>query len=278
MAQRMELARAETAVLLAPGVIALTAGFILPIVFILQYGFFDEASVPTFQFLHKFIADPFYRGVAWRTLKISAITTLACLALGFPLSYVMANSRPVVRNVLIVCVILPMMTSVVVRTFGWMVLLGRGGLVASTMSSLGFSLSSFTFIHTETGIILAMIQILLPLMTLTLLGVVNSIETDLSEAARSMGAGFYRTLRHVVFPLSMPGVIAGSLLVFSVSSSSFITPNLIGGPRLQVMGAAIYQQAMVTFNWQFAAAQSAVLLVSVLVLVAVAARLERRHG
>lgn len=278
MAQRMGLAGSETAVLLAPGVIALTAGFFLPILYILQYGFFDEAGAPTFQFLNQFIADPFYQGVAWRTLKISAITTLACLILGFPLAYVMANSQPVVRNVLIVCVVLPMMTSAVVRTFGWMVLLGRGGVVATTMSSLGFNPSSVTFIHTETGIVLAMIQILLPLMTLTLLGVVNSIETDLSEAARTMGAGFYRTLRHVVFPLSMPGVIAGSLLVFSVSVSSFITPNLIGGPRLQVMGTAIYQQAMVTFNWQFAAAQSAVLLVGVLVLVAVASRLEKRHG
>jgi len=175
--------------------------------------------------------------------------------------------------------VLPLMTSVVVRTFGWIIVLGRGGPIADLLMLTGQGAPDATLLHTETGINIAIVQLLLPFMTLTTLGVIGGIHRHLEEAARTMGAGFYRTLRHVVLPLSMPGLVSGSLLVFALSISSFVTPNLVGGVRLPVMAGAIYQQATSTLDWQFAAAQSTLLLAAVLgLLVPYLALMRTRHG
>jgi putative spermidine/putrescine transport system permease protein len=171
------------------------------------------------------------------------------------------------------------MTSVVVRTFGWMVLLGRGGLIPFTLWKMGFVGRNFTLMQTEAAIIIGMVQVLLPFMTLSILGVVMKIDPRLEEAARTMGCDFVATLRTVVLPLAMPGIVAGSLLVFTLSVSSFITPSLLGGVRLPVLAGSIYEAATKTLEWHFAAAQSVVLLVGVLAVLVPYIRLSRQsHG
>lgn len=262
----------ENTLLVLPGVALLALGFLLPIGQMLVLSVSGETG-PTLAHFVRFLADPFHLSVLWRTVKLSLIITLLCTLIGFPYAYIAARVGARARLWLILLVILPLMTSVVVRTFGWVVLLGRNGLVSQTLRDLGFGGRSFQVLHTETAIVLGMTQVLLPFMALSILGVLLRIDRRLEEAARTMGCGFVATIRTVVLPLAMPGVVAGSLLVFTLSASSFVTPNLLGGVRIQVLAGAIYRSVTQTLDWPFAAAQAVILFVGVFVILIQYARL-----
>jgi putative spermidine/putrescine transport system permease protein len=273
-------ANREDLALVAPGVILLAVAFFLPIGEVLTLSLFHEPGAQvTLEHFARFFSDPYFAGVAGRTVRLSLIITLIAAAVGFPLAYIMARVSPRLRLWLIILVVLPLMTSVVVRTFGWIVLLGRGGLVPFTLWKMGLVGRNFHLMQTEAAIVIGMTQVLLPFMTLSILGVVMKIDTRLEEAARTMGCGFTATLRTVVLPLAMPGIVAGSLLVFTLSVSSFITPSLLGGVRLPVLAGSIYEATTKTLEWNFAAAQSVVLLLGVLAVLVPYIRLTRRaHG
>lgn len=266
----------ENTLLVLPGVALLAIGFLVPIAQMLVLSVSGETG-PTLAHFVRFLSDPFYLGVLWRTVKLSAIITLLCTLIGFPYAYIAARVGPRARLWLILLVILPLMTSVVVRTFGWLVLLGRNGLLTEALRALGFGGRSFQLMHTETAIVLGMTQVLLPFMALSILGVILRIDQRLEEAARTMGCGFVGTVRTVVLPLAMPGVVAGSLLVFTLSASSFVTPTLLGGVRLQVLAGSIYRSITQTLDWPFAAAQAVILFVGVFVILIQYARLARGH-
>lgn len=259
-----------------PGVILLLVGFLIPVAGILILGIRGAEGALTFVHLNRFLSDPFYLSIGWRTVKLSLIITALCIVAGFPLAYIMARGSQRLRLWLIICITLPLMTSVVVRTFGWMVLLGRGGLIPDTLYMLGLVRRNFTLMQTETAIILGMTQVLFPFMVLSILGVIVRIDIRLEEASRVMGCSFLQSLRLVVLPLAVPGVIAGSLLVFTLSASYFITPSLLGGARLPVLAGSIYETATRTLDWQFAAAQSIILVIGVLLLLLPYTRLSRR--
>lgn len=267
--------------MLIPGLALLALAFLFPVAHLLGQSVLGEAedgrSVLTIAHYARFFVDGYYLGVAERTIRLSLVITLVCTVVGFPLAYLMVHGGPRLRFWLIVVTILPLMTSVVVRTFGWLVILGRGGLLATVLDGLGLAERSFTLMHTETGIVLAMVQVLLPFMALTLMGVMARIEPQIEEAARTMGCGFFGVLRHVVAPLSLPGIVSGSLLVFALSISSFITPGLVGGVRLPVLAGSIYQQVLGTLDWPFAAAQAVLLLVAAFTIVIPYALLARRR-
>ncbi len=270
--------RQENLLLLLPGIALLALAFLVPIAQMLVLAFQGPDGWTLDQF-RRFLGDDFYRAVLWRTVRLSVLITALCLLIGFPLAYIMARVGPRARLWLIVMVILPLMTSVVVRTFGWMVVLSRSGLIPNTLRDMGLVGRAFSLMHTETAIVIGMVQVLLPFMALSILGVMMRIDPRLEEAARTMGCGFLQTLRTVVLPLAVPGIVAGSLLVFTLSASSFVTPNLLGGPRVQVLAASIYQQVTQTLDWNFAAAQAVILFVGVaLVLIpyiALAGRVRR---
>jgi len=271
--------RIEDLSLAGPGILLLALAFVLPIIEMLRLSLVGPDGGVTVEHFVRFLSDPYYLGVAWRTIYLSVLITIICAAVGFPLAYVMARVSPQLRLWLIVLVILPLMTSVVVRTFGWMVLLGRGGLIPFSLWKLGFVGRNFTLMQTEAAIVIGMVQVLLPFTTLSILGVVMKIDRRLEEAARTMGASFLATLYNVVLPLSMPGILAGSLLAFTLSVSSFVTPSLLGGVRLPVVAGSIYEAATKTLEWNFAAAQSVILLVGVLLALMPYIRLsERRYG
>ncbi|NIX75023.1 ABC transporter permease [Microvirga terricola] len=271
--------RVEDLALAGPGILLLALAFVLPIAEMLGLSILGTHRELTLEHFIRFLSDPYYLGIVWRTIYLSLLITAICAAIGFPLAYVMARIRPALRLWLIVLIILPLMTSVVVRTFGWMVLLGRGGLIPFTLWKLGFVGRNFTLMHTEAAIVIGMVQVLLPFTTLSILGVVMKIDRRLEEASRTMGAGFFATLRIVILPLAMPGILAGSLLAFTLSVSSFVTPSLLGGVRLPVVAASIYDAATKTLEWNFAAAQSVILLVGVLLALTPYIKLSgRRHG
>jgi len=194
------------------------------------------------------------------------LITAICAVLGFPFAYIMSRVGPRLRMWMVIAVILPLMTSVVIRTFGWMVLLSRNGLVSVWARDLGLAERNFQLMHTETAIVIGMVQVLLPFMVLSILGVITRLDPRLEQAARTMGGSFLTTMRTVVLPLSMPGIIAGSLLVFTLSASSFITPSLMGGARIQVLAGSVYKSVTQTLEWEFAAAQAVVLFVGVLLV------------
>lgn len=267
--------RGENTLLILPGLLLLAIAFFIPIgrMLMLSVEGDDGFTLAHFQ---RFLSDPFYLSVLWRTVRLSLVITLICAAIGFPLAYIMARVGPRQRLWLIVLVILPLMTSVVIRTFGWMVLLSRSGLIPELLRDMGLVERNFAIMRTEAAIVIGMVQVLLPFMTLSILGVISRIDVRLEEAARTMGCSFLQTLRSVVLPLAMPGVVAGSLLVFTLSASSFVTPNLLGGSRIQVLAASIYRSVTQTLDWQFAAAQAVILFVGVLLILVPYARFSGR--
>ena len=261
----------DPALLLAPGLLCLIVLFFLPVGLLVGESFVavGEDGGRAFSLTHyaRFFADDYYLGVMWRTFRLSFIVTLVTVVLGYPIAYLMARGAGWVALWLGILVIMPLMVSVVIRTFGWMVLMGRGGFLVDVADWLGFEGRRFQLMRTEAGIVIALGQVLLPFMTLTLYGVLAGIDRRLEEASRTMGAGFFGTLRRVTVPLSLPGIVSGSLLVFALSISSFITPALVGGVRLPMLASSVYQQALTTMDWPFAAAQAMILLVAVLVVI-----------
>ena len=270
--------RTENLLLALPGLALLALAFFLPIGQMLALSV-SGASGLTLEHFSRFLSDPFYLNILWRTVRLSLIITVICAVMGFPYAYIMARVRPRLRMWMVVAVILPLMTSVVVRTFGWMVLLSRNGLISQWARDLGWAESNFQIMHSEAAIVIGMVQVLLPFMALSILGVITRIDTRLEEASRTMGASFLGTLRTVVLPLSMPGIVAGSLLVFTLSASSFITPSLMGGARIQVLAGLVYKSVTQTLEWPFAAAQAVILFVGVLLVLIPYVRVSTpRHG
>ena len=260
----------EPAFLLAPGLVFLIIAFFFPTLQLLALSFVGtgtEAGALTFQHYQKAIADDFYAGIALRTFRLALTITAICLVIGFPLAIIINRASGLVRSLLILVLVLPLMTSVVIRTFGWLVILGPGGVLSWTLNALGLVSRNISLMHTEAGIVIAMVQVLLPFMVLTTLGSLNQIPPSLTEAARIMGAGFFGSLRHVTLPLSAPGLASGSVLVFALSISSFVTPSLVGGVRLPVIAGSIYQQMTGSFDWGFGAALSVLLLLATLALI-----------
>ena len=270
--------RTENLLLILPGLLLLALAFFLPIFQMLALSVAGPDG-PTLDHFARFLGDPYYLGILWRTVRLSLIITAICAVIGFPLAYIMARVGSRLRLWLIVIVILPLMTSVVVRTFGWMVLLSRSGLIPELLRDLGLVKRNFSLMQTETAIIIGMVQVLLPFMALSILGVITRIDPRLEEAARTMGCSFLQTLRTVILPLALPGIVAGSLLAFTLSASSFVTPSLLGGSRIEVLAASIYSSVTQTLDWPFAAAQAVILFVGViLVLIPYMKVTGRSHG
>lgn len=214
-----------------------------------------------------FLKDPYYLGIMWRSVRIAAITTVCCIVLGYPLAFLLSKARKQFRALLYICILLPLLTSTVVRTFGWMVLLSNNGILNRTLISWGLVDTPIRFMYSELGIVIALTEVFLPFMVLALDAALLNINPDLYDAARNLGAGAVRIFLRLTLPLTYPGIISGSILVFSLSISAYVTPSLIGGARNPVMSTLIYQQGVSLLNWPFGAAIAFILLATVLVMV-----------
>src|SRR4029450_2417662 len=188
----------------------------------------------TLQYYERMWTVPVYGRVFWITLKISALPPLFCILLGYPAAYFLASVRPATRQALLLCVIVPFFLSVLVRNYVWMVLLQRTGLVNRTLLGWGLITQPLDLMYNELGVLIAMVNMLLPYMIFPVLSALLAIPPELSHASASLGAGALRTFWRVTLPLSLPGVAAGALLVFIVALGFLITPALIPGAKQRV--------------------------------------------
>ncbi|MFJ2368980.1 ABC transporter permease [Microbacterium sp. NPDC087665] len=268
--------RKEPWLLLLPAISLLALAFITPVAGMLLMSVQSPAGGFTIENFTRLFTSEYHLQAALRSLRLGVIQTAITLALAIPLSYVMARSGSKVRSFLLIVVILPLMTSVVVRTFGWVVLMGPSGLLMQIPGADLLVGGNQGFLGTETGVVIAMVQVLLPFAVLSILGVISGIGPQLEEASRTLGAGFWRTLWHVVLPLAVPGIVAGATLVFVLSVSSFITPRFIGGSQIPVFAQTIYVDATTNLDWSFAAAQAVLLFAGVMFVLAATSRLGKQ--
>ena len=207
------------------------------------------------------------------TAEVSLATTLCTLVLGFPLAYALVRAKGLAFRAVIACVLLPYFTSVIVRTYAWMVLLGRTGVANTTLISLGITSGPVPLLYTRGAVVVGMTYVLLPYMVLTLYSAMRGVDMRLLQAASGMGASALRIFTRVFVPLTLPGVIAGSLLVFILATGFFITPALMGAPEDLMIGILIERQIELANNWPVAAVMSVVLLAVTLVAYAFYSRL-----
>jgi putative spermidine/putrescine transport system permease protein len=217
----------------------------------------------------KFLLDPFSLGVLGHTLWIGVEVTGLCLLLGFPMAWAFVRSPRWAQAGLILVILLPLLTSVVVRTFAWIVILGRQGIVNTALLELGLIDSPLRLLYTEKGMVVALAQVQMPLMVLPLVTALSRLDPNLLDASAALGAGHWRTFRKVILPLTFPGIVAGCLLTYAAAITAFITQTLVGGGQMLFMPMYIYQQSSTLNNWPFAAAISIIFLVAVLAAVTV---------
>ncbi|WP_341894385.1 ABC transporter permease [Ferrovibrio terrae] len=216
----------------------------------------------------KALSDGFGLGVLFDTLRLGVETTLLCLLLGFPLAWLHRSAGPRWQGVIILITVLPLLTSVIVRTFAWIVILGRQGIANTLLLELGLTETPLRLLYSHGGLVIALAQVQLPLMVLPLIDALQKLDPNLESASAALGAGRWRSFFRIVLPLSLPGIIAGSVLTFSAAVTAFITQSLVGGGQQLYMPMYIYQQALTLQNWPFAATISVIFMVAVLFCIA----------
>jgi putative spermidine/putrescine transport system permease protein len=266
--------------LLVPGLVLIALFFLWSMWIMLEYSFysFEAGNLEkdwTLASWRRFVTDRFYWDILWRTAKLGFQVTAISILIGYPVAYALARiSR---RAILIPCYIIifsPLLVSVVVRSYGWMLLLGRQGFVNDALTSLPFIDNPVRLVFNETGVIIALVHILLPFAIFPMLSVLTQLPPNLKEAAQDLGASRLQTFLRVVLPLSGPGIIAAAQIVFVLSISALVTPLLLGGGRVFVISKLIYQN-FTELNWPLAAVQVFVLLAMALIILVVFSRLNR---
>jgi putative spermidine/putrescine transport system permease protein len=214
--------------------------------------------------------DAYYLQLFLRTMRMALVTTVICAVLGYPVAYVLARARPVPMAIGLFLLVVPLMVSTVIRVFGWIVILGRNGLINQALAPIG--LGELRILYTETAVVIGLVNIFMPFMVLPIMSAIERISPSLEEAATNLGASWFQMFRRVILPMSYPGLVSGALLVYSVSLSAFVTPVLMGGARLRVIGSQIYDEVLVSFNWPGASSLALVVIAATLVLVYFAVR------
>ena len=270
--------------LLAPALLLLLAAFVLPVGMMVPMSF--RPYVPlvgitdgfTVRYYTRLLTDSYYLEIIGRTLALGFTVTLSTLVIGYPVAFFLARTRSRWRNWLTILVVFPLMLNLVVRTFGWIALLAQNGLVNQALHALGIVESPVKLLFNFAGLLIAMTHIFLPFMVLVLIGAIQNIPRDVEDAARVLGASWGSTFCRVTLPLSAPGILSGSILVFVLSISALVTPRLLGGPTYQVMSTLIYDEFLQRLNWPAGSAQALLLTIMVLTLVYLSGRLARRTG
>ncbi|MFI5011604.1 MAG: ABC transporter permease [Hyphomicrobiales bacterium] len=242
--------------LFAPLALVLAAFFLLPVLLMLPTSlreYVPGAGIArgswTFENYISIITDEYYREVVWRTLGLGLGVTLACLVLGYPVAYLIARGPRRWRIPLTLLVVFPMMLNLVVRSFGWIALLANHGLINNLLLDLGVIGTPLKLIFNLTGLMIGMTHIFLPFMVLMLVAAIQNIPQDVESAAATLGSGRSHVFFSITLPLTAPGVLAGSILVFVLTISALVTPRMLGGPTYQVMATLIYDDYMQTLDW-----------------------------
>lgn len=268
----------------APATLYVIALLVLPFLMLVYLSFHQSDPVIGFKpgfTLHNYVQlvdSPVYFDSMVGTARLALVVTACSLLLGYPIAWFLARSRSYFVPLATAVVVVPLFVSVVVRSFGWMVLLGREGTLNAVLLALGLIGEPVQFLYTEGAVTAGLVHILVPLMILPIASVLRGIDSSLDEAARSLGASGSRAFWTVVFPLSLPGVGAGSVLVFSHVIAAFVLPALIGSERVKLVATMIYQQVMVIGNVPLGAALGVVMVIATFALIGVAQILSKRLG
>ena len=252
--------------LFAPVTFWLGLFFLVPLLLILAYSFgtsgvYGGITLGFNPGKYLKVFDPLYLEIIVRTFVIALINTLLCLVLGYPLAYFIALKGGRWKNALILMVMIPFLTSLLLRAYAWVVILGGNGIANQILQFLGITDEPITLIFTPQAVTMGMVYSYLPFMILPLYAALEKFDVRLKEAAQDLGASRWHTFWRVTFPLSMPGVIAGSILVFIPSSGEFVIPTLLGGSRTVMTGNLIQQQFLQARDWAFGSALSVMLAV-----------------
>lgn len=260
--------------LVLPALLFLAAFLLFPVAETIGSTFTTGAGL--FATYERFLSSGFRRTVLVRTIEVSFATTLIALAAGFVTAYVVSRMKGRWKSALIIAAVFPLLTGTVVRAFAWMIILGRNGIVNDFLVFTGLAAEPMTLLYTKGAVIVGLVYLFTPLMILSLVGVLENIPDDVVQASASLGATPRATFVQVIFPLAMPGLIVGAVLVFTGSFTAFATPQLLGGERQMILPTLMYQQAMVMFDWVSASTIAAIMVVITLSVVLVMSRIARR--
>jgi len=210
----------------------------------------------------RFFEIDLYLRVFWNTLRISLVTSAFAIVLGYPVAIVMARSGPIVSRIIALIVIAPLIVSVVVRSYGWQLILANtpAGLLNWVLMSLGITSAPLAILYSETAVVIGSLHVFFPMMVLPLASALGKIDPNLEDCARTLGAPWWKVFARVTLPLSVPGLVAGFTLVFSLTAGSFVTPVILGGTTATMLGNLIEQQIFVVYDWPFGAAIAVVLV------------------
>lgn len=262
--------------LLLPAAVLFALFFLMPLAVLVLNSFYDYSrlggivqTLTPKNYLSIF-GDMYYLEILGRTLRLAVLSALAALVLGYPIALYLTVATARQRGWIILAVLAPLLVSVIVRTFGWLIILGPNGLLDTALKSAGLDLAPL--LHSETAVVIGLANVLMPFLVLSVATSLQAIDPAVPLAASSLGASPLRAFLAVTLPLSLPGVVSGVLIVFSLASSSFVTPSLLGGANYKVMSTMIYQQALVLQNWPFAAAFAVTLVLIVFLVLFVQTR------
>lgn len=252
--------RRERLALLAPATLVTLVALVLPALLMIGYSFlrFVPGKVTdytlTLENYGRLFGGFFYLRVVLETVQIGLVVTLLTALLAFPMALFLSRTRSRARGLLIYLIFLPMMVSVVVRAYGWMVILGNNGLVNSLLEGLGLIDAPIRLLFTYHAVVLGLVEVLLPFMVMPLLSALEKIDPHVEEAARALGATPAQTFFKVTLPLTLPGLVSGSLMVFSLSITAYALPALLGGSKVKMIAALAYDAMLVGYNWPFGSA------------------------
>lgn len=276
-AKRGRVARGNRGFLLLmvlPALVLFGVFFAFPVLRLLALGFEGGSLV----WYTKALSHPLYLQVFLITFEMAAAVTAACLLLGYPVAFLLANTTAGWRNIGFLFILLPLWTSILVRTYAWMVLLGRNGVVNKLLLAAGLTDHPLPLMYNFSGVMIGMVHVLLPYMVLPLYGALARVDRNMVQAAEGLGASRWAVLRRIYLPLTLNGIAAGSILVFVLSLGFFITPALLGGGRVVMIALLIQQQVGELLDWNFAAALSGLLLAATVIIYAIVqARIEARE-
>lgn len=256
--------------LVSPATLLFLGLVVLPLILtvILSFHAYDHSSgiQNSFTFKHYLtvFSDDYYLNIFWRTLRLAALTTLICAVIGAPEAYVLARMGDPWRSIFLLVIIGPLLVSVVVRAFGWSMLLGSAGLLNQALQALG--LSPVRLLYTETAIVIALVHVMLPFMVIPVWTALQKLDPMVEAAAWSLGASRFTALRRIVLPQVSLGMLSGSLIVFGLSASAFAIPGLLGGRRLKMAATLVYDEYMAELNWPLGATIAIIVLVANLII------------
>lgn len=246
--------------LLFPGVVLLCFFLVLPLLSSLLPTIFPESSF-SFQLYIDFFKDSYFMAVLGRTLSISLIVTIFCAVFGLPAAYIISGVSKKWRGILIALTLFPLLTNSVIRSFAWITILGKNGVINNLLMMFGVIHEPMSLLYTDFSIIIGSVYLFLPTMIMTLVGVLENIEDDLLEAAATLGLSPLRGFFKIILPLSLPGMIVGSILVFTGTLTAYTTPQLLGGNKKMMLATLLYQRATALGDWTSASVIALVMIV-----------------